>query len=203
MNCAAVILAGGKSRRIGTDKALLTLEDETFLERIRKELARIPDLRQVLLSVGSVRRYAELSQKLEARGLPLEIVPDRWSDCGPIGGIASALEVCICDALLVVSCDMPLFCGELGEILKAGMTEAYDAAVPVDSAGRLHPVCAVYRKGVGTILREQIESGELRMHKLMERIRVNDVDVRDYERCLQNVNTMEDYERLQNGGNAV
>ena len=78
----AVILAGGQSRRMGENKAFLTLREKTFLARISEQLSEV---QEVLLSVDSASKYAEES---------FAAIEDLHPGCGPIGGIYSALRAC-------------------------------------------------------------------------------------------------------------
>ena len=108
----AVILAGGKSSRIGRDKASLTLGHETFLQRITAELD----------ACGFGEKYVSLgagtAEKTEIR-IPggWTVIRDRFRDCGPLGGIHAALSLCRAEWALFVSCDTPLYRRELAELL--------------------------------------------------------------------------------------
>ena len=108
----AVILAGGKSSRMGRDKAALMLGDETFLQRIAAELD----------ACGFQEKYVSLgtgtAEKTEIR-IPggWTVIRDRYRDCGPLGGIHAALSACRAEWALFVSCDTPLYRRELAELL--------------------------------------------------------------------------------------
>ena len=121
----AVILAGGKSSRMGRDKASLTLGHKTFLQRIAAELDAC-GFQEKYVSLGSGSRYGmHEEENSTGTGEKTEIhIPggwtvlrDRYRDCGPLGGIHAALSACRAEWALFVSCDTPLYRRELAELL--------------------------------------------------------------------------------------
>ncbi|MDR1623067.1 MAG: molybdopterin-guanine dinucleotide biosynthesis protein B [Synergistaceae bacterium] len=182
----AVVLAGGASRRMGRDKALLRLEGRTFLERI---VGSLIDFEEVLLSVGSSRRYEDVR---------LRSVEDEWH-CGPMGGLYSALKVCGSKWLLAVSCDVPLLTREFVQYLVSCVDNEHDAFVPVTRDGRVHPLCAVYSKGTVPVLEAHLAKGDYSVTLALEKMRVKYVSLQctPYaDRLLRNVNTPEQYAAL-------
>jgi molybdopterin-guanine dinucleotide biosynthesis protein A len=117
---SAAILAGGRSRRMGTDKALLTLEPggpplaAIAIDRVR----RIAD--DVFLVAPPRSKYSQFG---------VSILPDLYEEGGPLGGIAAALVHARHDACLVVACDMPFLNVELLRWM-AGRSRGYDVLVP-------------------------------------------------------------------------
>lgn len=183
MKIGCVIMAGGKSSRMGTDKALLEINGKKFIEQLMEE-------------------FDGFEEKLIARGNnnPVEkesweIVKDVYQDRGPIGGLHAVLSTCKSDALFCVSCDMPLVKKALAMQLCEALTEDYDAVIAKEMDGRIHPMFAVYRKEIAPVLEEQILSGNNRIMKVFERLRVNYVDI---DLQLLNVNTPQDYSELKN-----
>jgi molybdenum cofactor guanylyltransferase len=129
----AFILAGGKSARMGSDKAFLELSGRSLLSRAL-DLARAvtPDVR----IVGDPEKFA-------AHGV---VVADIYSARGPLGGIHAALSNSTTDWNLILAVDLPFLEPRLLSYLIAE-AQASDAVVTVPSAGgHLHPLCAVYRK---------------------------------------------------------
>ena len=182
MKIGCAVLAGGKSSRMGTDKALLEFKGENFIERLCKELD-----------------YFE--EKVIARGnrsgienVSWNIIPDIYPERGPIGGLHAVLSECKSDAMFCVSCDMPLLQRHVATILCACMKEGVDAVIAVTEDGRKHPLCGVYRKSVLAVLEEQILSGNNRMMAALNKMQVNYVtlDSKNSQQ-LKNINTPEDY----------
>lgn len=184
MQVGAAILAGGKSRRMGQNKAGLLIDGETFLARLAAQLSDFPE-RLLSADSGALPGFAS--------------VPDLFPGCGPLGGLHGLLSVCRSDALLIVSCDTPLFSRELGRFLAESLFDRDDAVVPVTRDARVHPVCGVYRKTVLPQLQNMLESGDYRMMALLRQIRTRRVPLEETpfpDVCLLNVNTPQTYRAL-------
>ena len=187
MKFGSVILAGGRSLRMGEDKAKLKIDGMCFLDRIAEELCGFDEL---LVSVDELARHPVL---------PYPTVCDRFPGCGPMAGLHAALSVCASEALFVVSCDLPLFRGELAVYLCERLTQEVDAVVPLTSDGRIHPLCAVYRKEAAALFEQFLMAGNLRIRDVLRSLRVEYVPISDSpcsESWLLNVNTKEEYQAL-------
>ena len=186
MELSAVILAGGNSKRMGKDKACLLLDGQTFLDRIISQLDGMDD---IYLSVGKADPYP---------GDSLIHIQDDYEDCGPMGGILKALRCCQHEVLFVTACDMPFMDSQFAFYLAGFMGEDVDAVVPVDGDGRKHMLAALYHKRIGSVVEAQLQSGERRVRRVLEKIRVRYVQVpnHDIEKKLRNVNHPEEYKRL-------
>ena len=101
---------------MGYRKSSLRLNGTTFLDKLIFELRDFPE---ILVSVDDAARHPEI---------PYSMIDDRYSDCGPMSGLYSALSVCESDALFVLPCDVPLFSGTLAhhlqEVMKHSDTDA-------------------------------------------------------------------------------
>lgn len=182
---SAVILCGGKSTRMNQDKAGLLIGKKTFLQQIEKNLK---DADEILLSVKDRRDYPEIGARH---------IEDREADKGPLMGLCSVLEECSYDKVWVMSCDMPLVNWDTAQELEHYLTDGIDAVIPVDRTGKKYVLCAWYRKSILEILEEQLESGDLKVKHLLERLRVCYVAVEgltDGSRKFQNINTREEYQ---------
>lgn len=187
MTTGALILSGGKSRRMGRDKMLLDIGGQSFLSRIAQELACFSER---LLSVGE-------NAELAVPGF--EAVYDLYADCGPIAGLYAGLTHCRSDALLVVPCDVPLFERALGEYLLECLGEGCEASVAVTRDGRAHPYCGVYRKSMASLLRQRIGAGQLSLMDALPQLPIVYAGLSNTpypDACLTNVNTPEEYQRL-------
>ena len=198
MKIGCAILAGGKSSRMGADKALLEYEGKQFITQIAEELSWFDER---IIARGNHR---VLESKTEREWTE---IPDLYPDHGPIGGLHAALSVCQADALFVVTCDMPLIKSDLVRELCDLMqktdfgkerVDAYDVVLSVGADGKIHPLCGVYRKSVLPVLEEQILSDQNRMMAALKQLRVKYVtlDSPAKARQLANINTPEDYHNL-------
>ena len=191
---SAVILCGGKSTRMGQDKAGLLIGKKTFLQQIEENLK---DADEILLSVKDRRDYPEIGARH---------IEDREADKGPLMGLCSALEECSYDKVWVMSCDMPLVNWDTAQKLEHYLTDGIDAVIPVDRNGKKYVLCAWYRKSTLEILKEQLESGDLKVKHLLGRLRVCYVAVEgltDGSHKFQNINTREEYQAFTGQSDSI
>jgi molybdopterin-guanine dinucleotide biosynthesis protein A len=168
MKAAAIILAGGKSSRMGTNKALLKINEKTNIERIINHLKLLFD--DLILVTNDVGQYDFLE---------VQMVPDQYPGMGPLAGVHAGLNASNYDVNLVVACDMPFISGELAEALISN-TSNYDAVIPVIN-GKQHPLFAVYQKRVAKSVEERLQSGHLRMKHLLDDLNVLYVTEKELE----------------------
>ncbi len=183
------ILIGGKSSRMGADKAQLRLGRQSFVERIAAELSSISEVVRV---VGG---------RDEGGGWPT--VADVHKEWGALGGLHAALAACRAEWAAIVACDLPFVTGELFVRL-AGWRGSFEAVAPLQDDGRLQPLCALYRAGACLGRADElIAAGERRPRRLLERVRARRVrfdelsDLRGAELFFSNVNTPSDYARAR------
>lgn len=177
----AVILAGGRSRRMGTDKALLKIDGEPLIRRLARQLER--HVEQVLISARRVSDYSYLGY---------EVVPDRVPDLGPLGGIASALARSAHDLTLFVPCDLPGIPQDLVTRLLREARSA-DAVVPRREDGQVEPLFAVYRRRVLPSVNAALSRGARRVIAFHDACDLRTVDLAPGV-ALDNLNTRAAYE---------
>lgn len=179
----ALILAGGKSRRMGgLHKGSLTLGDESFTQHLINELKA--QTQCIYLSYGSTiqREYTDCC-----------VIQDEYADCGPMGGLHAGLKVCN-NILLTAACDMPLLRWELYEFLLS-MLDGYDAVIPI-AEGKTQPLAAVYTKAMLPIFEEHLQNGDYRLMKALQQAHVCYVDVPQFAYMMKNINTEAEYAEL-------
>ncbi|MEW6034723.1 MAG: molybdenum cofactor guanylyltransferase [Chloroflexota bacterium] len=188
-----VVLAGGRSRRLGRDKAFEGLGGESLLERAVRSLA---GLAGVVVVVGQKSAPAPDVRRLGAR-----VVEDIYPGKGPLGGIHSGLVASTTPYVLVVGCDMPfLNRGLLGYLL--GLRSGFDAVVPRVS-GKPEPLHAVYSKACLPVVERQLREDKPAVHVLLEELRVRYVEQDKVERfdpqhlSFFNVNSAADMEKAR------
>lgn len=142
MSFSAVILAGGKSSRMGRDKARLQVDGRTLLAR-QIQLVRATGAREIFISGRADADYAEFG---------CLVLRDEWPDAGPLAGIAAALEATSEPLLLVLAVDMPHLKGECLHRLLARCTETTGAIPRVN--GQIEPLAAIYPKTARDLLPE-------------------------------------------------
>jgi molybdopterin-guanine dinucleotide biosynthesis protein A len=149
---AAFILAGGRSSRMGRDKAWLELAGLPLVLRVARS---VEPLVSAVTVIGPLERFesvglASIPDRIPARAASGE------SSCGPLGGILTALNATQCSWNLVLACDLPYITTEWLEWLlgRAGALEA-QAVVPERVSG-VEPLAAVYRKECAQVLAEAL-----------------------------------------------
>ena len=150
---ALIINAGGASRRMGQNKALLQLpgSNQTLIRSVADNL--MPAVTDCIIVVGDVT-------VLEGTIMGLRVVhylADRWPGWGPLGGLATALPLCASWAM-VVACDMPFASPLLFGYLAQQTAPAYDAVVPLGN-GRPQPFHALYHRRCAPALQRDLEGG--------------------------------------------
>ncbi len=154
-----VILAGGRSSRMGSPKAELPVEGQTLLEWMVRGLA--PAFAETLVCGASAPPGA--------RG-----VADRHPLAGPLAGIESGLTAMRTSYAFVLACDIPGATPRLAALLLDRVL-GHDAAVPLIGL-RAQPVCAAYRKGVAPAISSYLDAGGRRLSGLIEQLKIAYVD---------------------------
>jgi molybdopterin-guanine dinucleotide biosynthesis protein A/molybdopterin converting factor small subunit len=190
----AIVLAGGKSSRMGTPKALLPFGNDPLIVHV------VATLRRLFAEVVVV---AAPGQDLPS--MPVTLVRDDVAYQGPVGGIYYGLTAAGGDVSFVTSCDSAfLHPGLIAHLVS--QIPGYDVVVP-HWEGRFQPLHAVYRRSVLPLLEGQLARGELRPVYLFERVRTRRIDSDEIRRfdaegaSFFNMNTPEDYaEALERWG---
>ena len=184
----AIILAGGRSSRMGADKSLLSVDGQPIIERICEQLAGRFD--QVLISANEPEKLAFLG---------LEVVPDRIPGQGPLMGIASALDASSSELNFVVACDIPhIDTALVEEMLAEAERSGADVVVPTTGSEAYEPLFAVYRKSALEAINKFLASGGRRISDVFTQCRVKYVRLTDTE-WLRNLNTPAEYEKFRKG----
>lgn len=181
----AFILAGGASRRMGTDKSQLQIDRQTFTDRISETLLKVTD------SVTIV------GKQLEDSALPS--IADIYPQWGALGGLHAALTECKRAWAIVVACDLPFVSSELFLLLAENRLD-HEAVVPIQPDGRPQPLAAIYRVDpCRQRATELIEAGKRRPLDLLEAVKTRWVSFDELrnldqaDRIFVNINTPSDY----------
>ena len=189
MKTGCIILAGGKSSRMGEDKALLNYNGQKFIEKIADELSFFEEK---IIARGNNSILGELEKA------SWKIVADEYPEHGPIGGLHAALKNCKSDVMFVVTCDMPLITGEMAKKICGEMCGSFDVVIAVSNDGKYHPLCGVYRKELYQLMEEYILQDNNRVMAVLKNCRVKYVNLNEEEsKQLANVNTRDEYKKLE------
>lgn len=186
------VLTGGRSSRMGRDKALLPFGDRSLAAWMAKVVQKVCG--EVSL-VGSRAKYS---------GLGFPVVEDIFIDSGPLAGIHAALVHSDTPFSLIVGCDMPNLSPDfLDRLLEIALEGDSDAVVPESEAFGYEPLCAVYSRNCLPRIEEALRNEERKVSSIFSRLRVRPVMCREWQaydplgKLFQNLNTPEDYEQAR------
>jgi molybdopterin-guanine dinucleotide biosynthesis protein A len=178
---AGWVLVGGRSRRMGTNKALIGIHGQPLFRRVAGEIGKICG---TVSLVGDPTTYG---------GLGLRVIPDRFPGLGPLAGIEAALNATNVEWNLLIACDMPSLEGSTLEGLFVG-AEGDDGAVPSYGDGRIEQLSAVFRVRCHAAIPAALEEGVLKVGEALARLKLRHVPVSN-PNSFANLNTPEDLER--------
>jgi molybdopterin-guanine dinucleotide biosynthesis protein A len=180
-----LVLCGGVSRRMGTEKALMRVEGLPLLLRVATRIGAVCS--PVLLATGWPGRLGSLGY--------VEVA-DAVHGAGPLGGLVAGLAASPHRLMAAVAVDMPFASPEVLALL-ASLSERLDAVVPVTGMG-LQPLHAVYARSALPSLRASLEQGELALRAAVAGLRVREVHPAEWRaadpsgRFAININRTED-----------
>lgn len=182
---SGIILAGGHSLRMGLDKTLLKIDQETLIERTVRELKEVAD--DVVIASNDKHKYC-FSGLVE--------VPDIFPEMGPLGGIHAGLRAVKHDHAIVISSDMPFFTAALLQFLLS-YRMGYDVVVP-EVNGKWEPLCAIYSRHCIQPIEDCLRAHIRQVFQLYQRVRVCKISgsklikLGDVQQLFFNLNTPED-----------
>jgi molybdopterin-guanine dinucleotide biosynthesis protein A len=193
---SAIILAGGQSRRMGRDKALIDYRGRPIIAHV------IDTLRSLSDDIAIVSNRSDLYGSFGVR-----LVADYDPPCGPLGGIAVGLQAAQHPLALIVACDMPF----LNVILLRWLIDLagdYDAVVP-QTGGEFEPLHAVYRRECHSPIVQCLDRGERRVIGFFDDVRLRPVPEPEWRaidptgRSLVNLNTPGDLDALYSAASSA
>ena len=186
----AFVLAGGRSSRMGQDKALLPFDNGNLLLHA---LAITSELAGKTYIVGPKERYAQFG----------DVVEDIYPGCGPLGGIHAALSATGTDLNLILSVDMPWMTSQFLRWLVEQASKARELITVPDAAGGQQPLCAAYRRTVREAAEQALRKGEYKIGRLFSQFPTRIITEREIiaggfsSAIFQNINTPEEYEKCR------
>lgn len=175
-----IILAGGKNSRMGSDKGMLIVDGKKIIERILEAIKPVVD---EIIIVSNGKNYDHLGYK---------VYSDIIKDCGPMGGIYTALSFSKANKNLVVACDMPFLSSE---VLKQIINNSSDCDIAVpEFSGEVHPLCAVYSTICRNKFSQLLAEGQWKMKQALHLFNTKTISFS--ENHFQNINTPEEYQTI-------
>jgi molybdopterin-guanine dinucleotide biosynthesis protein A len=186
----AFVLAGGRSQRMGTDKAFLSYRNEPLIRcAIRVCQSFASDVR----IIGEPARY-------DCFGLP--VIPDSGESLGPLSGIHTALQHAPTLVIAIVACDMPLMSAEFFRMMLRKLPGPA-AVVMRFNNGAVEPLCGLYSSSCLPVVEKNLASGKLKITELLSQVAAEYIGEEELhkhglsQKIFTNVNTPEDLKYLQ------
>jgi len=179
---AAFILAGGRSTRMGTDKAFVSLNGRTLLARVLNTARSVTSNVRI---VGDAGRFSPFAP----------VVEDIFPGCGPLGGIHAALRASDAELNFILAVDIALAPPALLECLIRRARDSAAAVTVPRAAGRLQPLCAVYRRSFADAAEKALRDGHYKIDALFDSVATQIIAEEDLEaagfseRIFRNLNT--------------
>lgn len=193
LEATGVVLAGGRSRRFGSPKALAPWNDRRLVEAVLEILN--PLFPSILTLVKNPEDYAFLESPR------VKVLTDLFEEIHPLGGIYSALDRAGSEWIFICACDMPFVRPELIQALWRARS-GRQAVVPVWE-GKRQPLCAFYSQGAKKEIGLALERKEFAVRAVLDSLSVHFVEgdavrAADPEgRSFNDIDTREDYERAR------
>ncbi|MDP5157651.1 MAG: molybdenum cofactor guanylyltransferase [Flaviramulus sp.] len=184
-----IILAGGKSSRMGTDKGFLKLNDKLFIEH---SIDALKALVSEIIIISNSNDYDVFGYKR---------INDKVENSGPLAGIYTGLIHSETEYNLVLSCDIPLIKTELLKLLIEADEEKYDI-IQFESNGKMTPLIALYKKNCTNTFYNLLNSGERRLQYAINQCEFKRIHLKkEHDYLITNVNTNQELKDLKNAYN--
>lgn len=190
MNYTAIILAGGKSSRMGEDKGLVLLNGKPMVDYLLRLFDSL-GIKSIIISNNPT--YKQFN---------VPVYEDIIKEKGPLAGIYTGLSVTETEKNIVVSCDVPCVSSHLIEVL---LSSSINELITILSfKGKLHPLIGVYSKSIKDNLLNDIQKNYLRVRDFVEKnhskvVELDEMVFENLEQELQNVNTKKELNMIENG----
>jgi molybdopterin-guanine dinucleotide biosynthesis protein A len=199
---SAFIQAGGRSSRMGTDKAWFEIEGRPMIEWVLAAAQPIAKDLSIIINPANRRAddYRSLCQRWNA-----QLLFDLHDHQGPLGGVHTALKNCPPErSALILACDLPFVTTEFLSLLsEIHQNESSELTLPVDQQGRLQGVAGFYAPACLPAVERLLDEKILRLDRLCPLVKTRRIEYKEFshlhraEMLLQNINTPDEY-RLSN-----
>lgn len=176
MQVGAIILAGGKSSRMGVDKGLMLLNEKPMVQHV---IDAVKLVAAELIIVANNEEYKQLGYK---------VIPDEIENAGPLAGICAGLKQVSFHYNFVLSCDVPFVTKEMLSLLKQEVV-GYDAAI-FEKADNLHPLIGIYSKNCLPAFEAALNNKERRLKTVLHHVNLKKIDGALFnDRFFKNINS--------------
>lgn len=177
MQITGIVIAGGKSSRMGSNKALLEYAGQRFIDN----------------AIGTIKPLCDelmVSSNVAIANLDYPVVSDCYDSIGPMGGLQSCLHQSLNEINALIPCDVPKVTISHYRKLLSHL-ELNDAVIARHTDGKVEPLIAIYRKSILPMLEQQIQLKDYKMMHLLKKLKVAYVDFSNSD-AFKNVNFPKD-----------
>lgn len=179
-----IILAGGKSSRMGQDKGLMLLNGKGMIQYVVDALKPVVDEIMIVANNDEYRKFG------------YKVHPDLMPNLGPLSGIYTGLTHSTTQKNVVLSCDLPLITTRLIQKIINHSPDKFDAEI-VKCGENVHPLTGIYNKSLTTFLMKELKCGNLKVRDALKRVKTNYIEVsEEFANELINVNTKQELNNL-------
>ncbi|MGA8311606.1 MAG: molybdenum cofactor guanylyltransferase [Terriglobales bacterium] len=186
----AFVLAGGKSSRMGRDKAFLQLEGRTLLSLALEAASAVA---ASVWIVGNAAKFAAFAP----------VVEDMYAERGPLAGIHAALAATATDLNLIMAVDLPFIHSDFLQYLISQARESPAIVIVPKADGGLQPLCAVYRRHFAEVAERALRAGKNKIDSLFAEVNARIIEPEELEQngfqqeMFRNLNTEQDWKEAQ------
>ncbi len=193
-NITGIILAGGKSSRMGTDKGFIIYKNKAFIQHIIEAINPLVDK---IIIVSNNTDYDVFTHHPQSRtSFSITRVNDIIENAGPLAGVYTGLHFATAKNNLVVSCDVPLINSETLSVLIDQIDNENDI-VQLESQGKTTPLIAVYKKQCAAIFYALLNEGERRLRVALRHLKVKTITLdKNQEIYTTNINTPDNLKEI-------
>jgi molybdopterin-guanine dinucleotide biosynthesis protein A len=181
-NIPLIIFAGGKSSRMGQDKALLPFGGYKTLSEFQHE------------RLSKLFKKVYISAKENKFDFDVNVIEDRYKESSPLVGIISVFETLKVDTIFILSVDAPFVNKEVIDKL-INSNNRFDTVIAKSKSG-MQPLCGVYKRSVLPIAQEHLKEGNHRLNNLLKKVDTQFVPFKDDDLFI-NLNHPHEYEKAQ------
>ncbi len=182
MQLSAIIIAGGKSKRMGFDKTNIVYQGKTFLQNAVDLLRTFSD--DIIISSN------------QALSTAIPVIPDVITDMGPIGGLYACLPKIKYDKSLVIPVDMPLLNAEIINHMIQNADFQKDINI-FQVADKLQSLVGIYDKNTVQLMAKQIEQKDYKLRHLLQKSAYHLIDGSKFATQFINVNSPEELAKIK------
>ncbi|WP_445736643.1 molybdenum cofactor guanylyltransferase [Mariniflexile sp.] len=184
-NITGIVLAGGKSSRMGTDKGFLHFKGKPF---VHYGIEALKPLVSEIIIVSDDSNYDVFG---------LKRMNDLIKNAGPVAGICAGLEASSTDYNLILSCDIPLINSDILKQLIEGMDETSEI-IQIESNGKTMPLIALYKKSCKAKFLKLLNEDERRLRIAVNTCKTKNIILKkENTMFITNVNTKEELKRME------